>query len=385
MLATITHYNSLTNSREAKNILILYDPKNKMFIGDTYILINKLASCSLFFTNASIDINCRNKQNTTLCSALLKNNPFIREFSDTTWEELDFRSYDIVFCISQKEALLLEILQEQYDRMPLRPWTTAVYSMSVQFLNWGPDPVVSSVFPAFREILDQQAEYIAPVRSELYISKEEKDWANRWLRNNGLKEHERLFIILDSASERYKLLPMDTYHTVLSHLLNEDSAKLLFFDEQNIGKEKFYSEWLGTDKVSKMIFSKKLSLREALCILGSDYTKLIFGPCTGLIHCASGIYNNFVRNGMPAGSIPAIITYTGKYVDGHTAAYWWGNSPLVTCLILRATPENNKEVVLLSELSEEEKKDTSPLLFSSEYTPEQILNFLPAYSHTMVI
>lgn len=385
MLDIIKHCNSITNSREANNILILYDQDYKMFIGDTYILVNKLASCRSFFSHASIDINCRNKAHTALCSTLLRNNPYIRDFNDTPWEELSFHNYDIVFCISRNEMPLIQILRRQYELLFPRPWVTAVYSMSVQFLNYGSDPVVSSILPPFMELLDDQAKHIIDAPPELYISREERNWANQWLRDNGLKDHEHLFVILDSTSERYKLMSMDTYQQMLVHLLNEESVKLLIFDEQNIGKETFYTEWLGADKISKIIIPKKMGLREALCLLSSDYTKLIFGPCTGLIHCAGGIYNNFVRNGMPAALVPPIVTYTGKYGEGHTAAYWWNTAPLVNVLILRATADHQKEVVLLRDLSEEEKEDTTSLLYCSEYTFDLLIDYLPSYSQSMVI
>lgn len=385
MLDIITHRNSVTNSKDAKSILIVYD-EQRMFIGDTYRLINQLFSCKSFFTQAYFDLNCRNKKHTALCNALLANNPYIREFNTREWDELDFGLYDIVFCIVQDEARLLQSLQKNYnDRVPGRPWTTAVYSMTAQFLNARLNPIISSVFPPFREILDNPAVSITAAPSELYITRKEVEWANQWLRNNGIKEHEHLFIILDSTSERYKLITMDTYHTMLSHLLNEESVRLLIFDEQNIGKESFYREWIGAEQMSKFLFAKKLGLREALCLLSSDYTKLIFGPCTGMMHCASGIYNNFARNGRPAASLPKVITYTGRYSDGYTADFWWAGSPLVSCLVLRTTAGNQKEAVLLSDLPEEEKKDPSRLLFCEEYTPDLLIKFLPAHTGAMVI
>ncbi|OQP54223.1 hypothetical protein A4H97_22255 [Niastella yeongjuensis] len=385
MFDVILQCNNNSNSRDAKNVLIIYHLENKIFIGDTYILINKLASLHAFFNKAAIDINCTNEKHTVLCSTLLKNNPYIRKLINNSWEDLDFRSYDMVFCISRNESQILEMMEQQYKQMPQLPWTTAVYSMSVQLLNWGPNPVISSIFPSFRDMLDDQSAYNPATLSELYIGQEEKEWANQWLRDNGLKEHERLYIVLDSTSERYKLMNMDTYHTVLSHLLKEESAKVLLFDEQGIGKKSFYYEWLGEEQASKLICSVKLSLREALSLLSSDYTKLIFGPCTGLIHCASGIYNHFIRQGKPAESMPAIITYTGRYADGHTAEFWWGTSPLVTCIIVRTTTANEKEAVLLSDLPEEERKDTSRLLWCNEYTPDMLINYLPAHSHSLVI
>jgi len=385
MFDTIIHRNSAINYKHAGNVLIIYDQENKMFIGDSYILMNKLSSCRYLFDHASIDINCRNLRHTSLCRALLANNPFIRHFCNTSWEELDFHAYDIVLCISADESPLLQAMEAAHRRDPARPWTTAVYSMSVQFLNYGLYPVTTSLFPPFTSVIDSQAPEGMSALSELYISEEEKEWANHWLYDNGVHENDQLFIILDSTSEKEKLVNMDTYYTLLCHLLEEPSVRLLIYDEQDIGKAAFYHEWLGQDKASKIIFARKLGLRKDLTILASDHTRLVFGPCTGLVHCASGIYNHFIRKGMPAASVPSIITYTGKYTAGHTAHYWWGSSPLVTCLILRKTADGGQEVVSLSQLSDDEKMDTSRLLGCGEYLAKDIIPFLPSYRQEMII
>src|SRR5215213_1340420 len=131
MLDIITQRNSITQSREARKVLITYD-EERMFIGDSYILINQLASCKLYFTKADIFINCPHKKYTDLCLALLKNNPFIAGFNNLSWEEINYGGYDMVFCITQNEQKLLDILEQKYQEQLPQPWTTAVYSMSSQ-------------------------------------------------------------------------------------------------------------------------------------------------------------------------------------------------------------------------------------------------------------
>jgi hypothetical protein len=385
MLTTILDTNNSSISRQARRILIIYD-EEKIFIGDTYRLINQLSACRSWFIRAAIDINCRNRKHTALCRALLANNPDLGDFSIVGWEELDFQAYDLIFSIIQDEEELLRSLQNYYENvMDRRPWTTAVYSLSSQLLNTRLNPPVSSVFPPFTEMLEASPESLPAVRSELYISHQEINWANEWLRSHGIKDHEHLYIILDSTSERYKLITMDTYQAVLMHLLNEESARILLFDESNLGKEAFYAEWLGPDKMPAFIVAKGLGLREALCLLASDYTRLIFGPCTGMMHCASGIYNHFLRIGRPVACLPKIVTYTGRYSDGYTAEFWWSDAPLVTCLVLRKTTGDSKEAAVLSQLPEAERKDPSPLLYCADYTPAMVIKHLPAHNSTMVI
>jgi len=385
MLDTIIHRNSISNSSASKKILIMYD-EEKMFIGDSFILINQLASCKSFFEGGSIEINCRIQRYTSLCHALLKNNPFISAFNNQPWEELDFDAYDIAFVISKNEQELLDILEQRYppeDRS--ERWRTALYSMTAQFLNSRLNPMITTVLPPFKEMLDNPAAYVSQLPRELYMGKDEQQWADEWLKSNGLKEHEQLFIVLDSTSERYKLINMDTYHAILCHMLAEETVRILIFDEQGIGKEDFYKEWLGMEKASRFIFAKNFSLRQSLSLLSSTYTRLIFGPCTGLMHCASGIYNYFVRKGLPPSSIPPIVVYTGRYNGGYTASFWWETSPLVTCLIIRKGTNGDKELVVLSRLTGPERSDWDTLLHCNEYLPEMLLEHLPSHANMVVI
>lgn len=385
MLQTIMEFNKTTDSRNARNVLILYD-EEKAFIGDSYIMINKLSSCKSYFTLSTIDINSRNKKHATVYGALLKNNPYIRKFSNLPWEDLDFTGYDMILCINRDEEQLLQLLKKRFDSQASpKIWTTAVYSMSAQMLNnlLGP---VNTVFPSLTEIIDHAMKYAIRQPSQLYISKEEKEDGNRWLKDNGLKEHEHLYIILDSTSSKGKLLSMDVYYEILQYLLNKEGIKILIFDEQNIGKENFYREWLGVEKTARMIFAKKLGLRYDLCILSSDYTKLVLGPCTGMMHCASGMYNHFVSNGTPAASVPHLITYTGEYTNDPAGAYrWWGNSPLVKCLIIRRAAGDAIETVVLNDLPPEERTAITGALLCDAYTPEQIISYLPVHREAMII
>ena len=120
-----------------------------------------------------------------------------------------------------------------------------------------------------------------------------------------------------------------------------------------------------------MIVSKRQHIRKDLCILSSSYIKMIFGPCTGLMHCASGIYNHFVKKGEPVSDVPAMITYTGKW----DSQFWWGNSPLVDCLVLRNI-ENKKKLCVLDHLDEDEKYYLDDRLECQEYTAAMLIDFI---------
>jgi ADP-heptose:LPS heptosyltransferase len=385
MLSLINEHNKTIDCRNAKTVLFLYD-EIKIFMGDTYVMINKLSCCQAYFTQAQVDINCRNKNHTALYTSMLKNNPYIRQVTNEPWETLDLAAYDLILCINRDEAWLLELLGSRYaGRISSRKWATAVYSLSAQMLNVLQGPI-ETVFQPFDEIIEHTAQYAQRKPSELYISQEEKEWANQWLQNKGVQPFEHVYVLVDSASSRDKLLTPETSYALLQYLLNKEAVKILLFDPQNIGKETFFSNWLGEQHMSKLIFAKKLGLRNDLCLLSADYVKLILGPCTGIMHCASGIYNYFVRAGMEPAAVPQIITYTGKYDDDPMGANkWWGHSPLVKCLLIRSTVYNQTEVIALSELTPEEKASDANLLKCDAYTPEHIISFIPQHTQAIII
>lgn len=375
LLDFISTVNKRINKDNAKNILILYDEK-VLFIGDTCIKFGMLGLFKSFFPEAAIDINWQDTKFTGTYNALLLNNPYLRSKTNQEWEQLDIPDYDIVICIMHEEALFLEFLFNKYDLLADgAAWNTAVFSMSQIGLNLT-TRTVSPVFPFY----DQLAGYALQYKHEpqLFISEEEREWADRWLEEHGLEAGKQLFIILDAASSNKKLLAPDTFGEILRYLLKREHARVLIFDEKNIGKEHRYRSLLGEDNISGVIFAKSLGLRNDLCLLSSKYTRLILGPCTGLLHCASGIYNQFAEDGMSPSEIPLMVTYTGKYEGGadNNAQLWWGSSPLVNCLILKGRADCEKELVLLHELDDSAKTDASNILPCQEYTAALITAFL---------
>lgn len=368
--------NTGLRGESVRKILILHEDTRNFYIGDTCLRMDELRICRLFFQNASIDINFSAHPRIEHYKCLLSNNPHIDKVLNQEWHTLDIGSYDVIICITYNEEKLLHLLDEKFgDQILEKQWPVKVFSIT-EFLL---DPIENGkvIFPLCQPLFEYSANHTSPRPTMLYISQEEKEWGNQWLREHGLEEGERLFIILDSTARRNKLLRMDVYSELVDTLLNMPDAKVLIFDEKNIGKENFYKELLGEKALKKIIFSKRLTLRQDLCLMSSDYTDLILGPCTGLLHCASGIYNNFVDNGMATDQVPLMITYTGKYMnEKETAQWWWKSSPLINCLVLRRNASIGKEAVLLSDLSDEEKMDASRLLFCEEYEADMILTLI---------
>jgi hypothetical protein len=74
---------------------------------------------------------------------------------------------------------------------------------------------------------------------------------------------------------------------------------------------------------------------------------------------------------------PLMITYTGKYRNDENALVWWGNSPLVVCLLLKNIC-GKPQMCLLNELTEEEKVNSRNVLSCKEYTSYMLISFIDA-------
>jgi len=358
------------DSLAVRSLLLLYEDEI-IALGDCCVRFDKLRYFHSYFKNAKVAINFTNKKNLKFADGFLKNNPYIEKYSNLAWADIDFRDYDLVFCITSDEPAFLSYLDQEYGSdIESGELRLAVFSISKLIIK--PQIGVRYVFPVIGEL---EAYIRAPRPGELYLSDAERNWGDRWLEERGLKENEDLYIIVDSSAVRSKILAMPVHLEMIRNFVAKPNTRLLIFDEKGLGKEEFYRKCLGDAAVSRMIFSRKLSLREDLCLLASRYTRLILGPCTGLMHCSSSIYNHYVAGGMPQWTAPAIVVYTGRYdKDNYNVDVWWGSSPLVTCLLL-LPGQGRKEIVRLTDLPAAQRKENNSLP-CSEYTAPQLIGLI---------
>jgi ADP-heptose:LPS heptosyltransferase len=360
--------NASIHNDQVSRVLILITEKIE-FIGDFCMRADKLRYAKSYYKNCTISVNFTNTEGKNIYTDLLENNPHIEAVSSLSLQELDFIHFDVVFYVSYTEEAFLQFLHEKYEVLIYNDeFQLAVYSMSSSFLL--PKDNSQPVFPFNQQLY----EYVSLKPGELYITAEERTWADEWLKFKGIKQQEELFIVLDATTRQEKLLNIAVYIELLTYFLSKPNVRVLYFDEKKIGKEAFLSKYLSRDLLDKMIFAEGLSIRESLRIIASSYTSLIFGPCTGLMHCSSSIYNYYVSNGMPANELPLMIIYTGKYPPGTSANDWWGNAPLTNCLLLKLQG-NEKKLFVLKDLpiTERSAEDTLPC---SEYTAEMLINFI---------
>jgi hypothetical protein len=365
------HRNNEALSRvPIKNILIHYG-EDISYMGDCCVNFGKLGHLRSCLNDPFLDLNLQPGIHQKYCSPILMNNPHVSQILGLDFKDIDLGNYDIVFCISYKETELLRILHDRYgDEIGNGRLRSAVFSLSKELLRTKSDS--DFILPINSELIEKMR---TPLPGELYISDEERDWAESWLYAKGVEKDDQLFVCCDSSSENYKLLNVIVYFDFLKYLLGKSRSKILIFDERGIGKADFYKVWLGDTIKDKLVVSEKMSLREDFRIIASRSTRLVFGPCTGLLHCASSIYNHYINKGMPLSELPRIITYTGIYPNTPlNAQFWWGNSPLVQCLFLKNI-EGKKRIRLLSEMSSKERA-LNDSLACTEYTAEMLIDFI---------
>lgn len=351
-----------------KKILILYEEKHP-FLGDSCINFDKLGYLRWFIPDGDIDFNFL-PDRFSFYQALLTHNPHVDRAFAMGWAEIDFGSYDLVLCVTYREEELEAFLRDCYG--PSGGRRPEVLSLS---LILAAGEAAKPVFPVYAAFIRYVQEIATDRPRMLYLSWEEREWGGHWLEERGVKREDEVFVLIDSTSSKDKLINIFVYFNLLTALLKREHARVLIFDEKQVGKEEFYREWLGSAGNGKLVFSKGQTLREDLCLLAAAQTRLIFGPCSGLIHCASSLYNHYVAGGLERADVPLIIAYTGQYPpNDRNAHYWWHNSPLVDCLLLKMR-NNRKELVTLDSLSYEER-NLSDELSCSEYTEELLAGFL---------
>ncbi|MES2873710.1 MAG: hypothetical protein V4708_08305 [Bacteroidota bacterium] len=364
LIAKIKDNNKIMPS-EVEKVLLIHDFPN-FYIGDTCVRFAKLRAISEFFPKARVDINCSDKE-----IPLLINNPFVQSVTSLQWDEIEFNHYDVLIYISllemAKDEEFLSFIKARYI-LELPSLNFALFSLS-RYLNPYQGKPRETPIPMYLELgrFFTQHHKTTPFISELFISEEERKWGETWLRRNGLEEDENLIILLDSSNNKGKLLKLDVYFEVLTYLIGHNGTKVLIFDEKGMGKQEFYEEWLGFD-TDQLIFAVKLSLRQALCILSSSKLNMILGPCTGLLHCASGIYYNSLKNNIVP-NLPTLVTYIGNYDDDYNPWIWWQNS-MVKCIMVVKNIQGNKEIQQLKD------ENFHNFLSCDEYSSDLLIDYL---------
>ncbi|MGJ1506279.1 MULTISPECIES: hypothetical protein [Sphingobacterium] len=358
-------YTQLQNKAQPK-ILVLFTEQITL-LGDCCLIFDKFRHVCNYYNIKHLDINFLGWQNTRFIESLLPGNPYIKTFSIlSSLEEVKLKHFDLVLLISSDESKFLDSLYNQYFFVNTsNDWKTAVISLSETVLK----PNVNNKFVFSTDIKLKQ--YLSALHiSKIFLDDREIESAENWFNNESVKDNEKLVVYVDSSAVKNKLLKQEVQFDLLKKLLLEDPLrKILIFDELNIGKQSYYNIWLNSSLSSRLIFANGNSLRHDLSLLSSRRVELIIGPCSGLMHCASSIFNALIENNKYI-SYPKIIVYTGNYgSERYNINLWWGASPLVKCLYI----QKNNTIGVLLELPSGERDDI-PRLSTDHYTAEMLIN-----------
>lgn len=344
-LKSIQNINAGIQREKIKSILMYYD-MNIFFIGDTLKDISKTLLVKRFYPNAKIDFVTSNSK----VLELLQNSPYVSSMTKQHYKDLSFENYDLIYIISDNELEIMKsIVKNHWNWFKQRPIPYFLFSLTSAVFN-DEKPVK---FPTHYEIIEyeyNEEDMRKVANTEVFLSNEELNWANEYLKEQGLKKDEDLAILLDSTSNKGKLIDEEQFFETVRLILKKEKAKILVYDIEEEGeKKKRYEKKLTEEELARIIFSRTKSLRKDICILGNKQVKTIIGPCTGIMHCASGVYTVLGKD------IPSILVYKGFFdqMDATDDVYWWwGGNSMVNCLLLLKNEEEPLPI-LLSKLEKE--------------------------------
>lgn len=354
------------NRGNVKRMLVFINLE-KYPIGDSVLFFSKIRAFKKYYHDPVIDVFC-----TKANYIIMQHYPFIDRFL-FDMEAVDFASYDAVMHFAEQDHYLPAMLVYKMGAEQALQARFGVYNL---YANYGIEKLM--LFDVHREFLEYVVTDYLQERDfsghELYISDEERAWANEWYREAGVQEGERVIIMLDSTASRHKLMRVDVYFEMLRYFMQLKNTRIVVFDPDNIGKREAYSYMLQTDNLDQFIFVKRQGLRKDICLLGGDAVHMILGPCTGLLHCAEGVYNVYEKTGRLQSGWPLMFAYVGPS-EKHDLDrwFWWGDTHVEA---LYVEEEKQQKVV---------KKLTGPGNFGlhpTEFTADALIQyFVTAYGH----
>jgi hypothetical protein len=345
-----------------RSVLVCLDDTKNDKIGDCIVRMSHIKWLQWYFPHAVIHVNSPSK----IFTILSKNIPSIEKTTHLPIEEIEYDDYEMVLLIVEARSLYYAGINEYVERKGdvdfavytlLEPEENGELKLAIPplpELEGGlPDPLMKDI--SRREITVSEEEMLAGKRFlDQYVGKDEK-----------------LIIFLTNSSAFNKTLKMSVNIELIDYFASLPGRRLILLDPDN--DREFIFRSLGA-KLENTLFLKGKSLRETFAFMADERVELIFGPCTGLMHAASGIYNSLLARGLRT-TLPHMLVYTGLYYEISHAMDWWQGS-LVKCLILRRGKYAQKKIQLLEDMDRTEFLFQQNILPTSEYTASLIKNHL---------
>jgi ADP-heptose:LPS heptosyltransferase len=361
----------LYNSREPLNrqairsILIVVDNIDDTKIGDTILRVSRFRFIHHYFGNARIAINT----SSAVWKDVTRYSTYIDNVTGYEKDRIPYHEYDLVILVVDNKKEYLNAITDHmqahaqerdlvvasiYDSIPKKPGDVEVPFLKEIFECSYPGELVSDIN-----------------KYEIFLSDQELHDASRLL-----DEHlsdEKLIIYYDKASEFRKMFKMSVNVDVIRHFQSLKGKKLVLLDPFNEGKEEFYRTF-GVD-TSNILILNGLSFRQTCAVMADSRVELVMGPCTGLMHAASGVYNFLMKN-KGREQLPIMLVYTGLYTGNITNAGVWWRDRLVDCIVLRKDAHGNPQIEKLPDIKQSQLSIQKDVLPCRDYTLSMITNHL---------
>lgn len=336
LLNQIIAVNQKRKNKTYKRILILDDYNRNFYIGDTTIWYRFFKKAIRYCGDyEEVIINCNNPRTYQLLYTLYQNS-FGKKvsLSNKTWDQISLNTFDLIIL---ETDLILKFLSY------ITPFYSSIFK----------DTSIYTITPLKEELLldvhnwdfynnHKKVDELEIVNSkfsidkEIFISEKEQEEANSWLEQQGLKEENHLFVVLNDSAKDKKVLLVEEFIAFIKKLIQVKNVKILLFGEKGLEKRRALNESLTIEEMHKVIFSEGLGIRKDMGLLASKFTKAIIGPCTGMLHLANGIFTYLFNHQLiKKESIPFMLVYTGRQEHdiGYLPKSWWNNS-LVECAVI---------------------------------------------------
>lgn len=334
MLTKILAVNERRKGAAYGRVLILDDYKRRLYIGDSTIWLSMirrlLRYCGDF---EEVVINCDNSRLLPRLSELYET-AFQGNvsFQGLSWDQINFDSYDLII-------LETDIVLKFFLHIHPLLHTTSLNNTSVYTISPLIDrPSVHKYdWDFFENHLENEGEKFGDlIRSsdkEIFISEEERSYAELWLKEKGVTKDDDLIVILNGSSRDQKVILQEEFVELVKLMLQHKNSKVLVFNTDYVNEETFQ---LTANQKERFIYASSQGIRRDLNILASRFTKAVIGPCTGMLHLANGAFVYLLNRHLIAiNKLPFMMVYTGR--QHHDVDYlphnWWSNS-LVNCAVI---------------------------------------------------
>lgn len=316
------------NIGKTERVCIICDFNQNFFIGDSCFWYYDL-NYKLFILNGrqppeTVDIYITSVKNYHHIERIYASSfPDNVKLLNASVNRIDFKKYDLVIA----EFLLYFNVKNKIEArsLPLVSYTFPVDAAKNKRLG-------SAAFGKHLTLkdLNSQLLYNKKRYNNIEIREEEIQEADCWLESRGITGNEKIFALINEASQAEKIMDPDVFLKTVQWLVTGKDYKILIFSQNNDLKNALEKD-LDPDVFNKIIFPGKIGIRKEMALMASGYVKGMLSPCTGLAHLFNGI--NYYLHHILGKKRKKCIVYTGRqtYVNNYHPLAWW-NFRYVDCL-----------------------------------------------------